>query len=164
MKLIQLKLKHHVYYGDAVMNNVTSDLRHYPEMITSQYATSMLRQCVKMDKTANVIGVDEIGEKYKFYVDKGENVDIKSISCSTENSNKNVVQKFLDSMLGYSLNIGHIRISEEELQSTNIFQTLDKWIEEIYQKTCTSSLLAVLLGGQKQGNGVCLLKVKKEFT
>lgn len=164
MKLIQLKLKHHIYYGDAVMNNVTSDLRHHAEMISSHYATSMLRQCVKMDKTANVIGVDEIGEKYKFYVDKGENVDIKNISCSTENSNKNVVQKFLESMLGYSLNIGHIRISEEELQSTDIFQSLDKWIEAIYQKTCTSSLLAVLLGGQKQGNGICFLKVKKEFT
>lgn len=146
------------------MNNVTSDLRHHPEMVSSQYATSMLRQCVRMEKAANVIGVNEIGEKYKFYVDKGENVDIKNISCSTENSNKKVFQKFVDSMLGYSLNIGHIRISEEQLQTTDIFQTLDKWIEEIYQKTCSSSLLAVLLGGQKQGNGVCFFKVKKEFT
>lgn len=164
MKLVQLKLKHHLYYGDAVMNNVTADLRHHPEMVTSQYATSMLRQCVKMDKTANVIGVEEIGQKYKFYVDKGENVDIKNISCSSENSNKDVIKKLLDSMLGYSLNIAHIKVTEKQLQTTNIFKTLDKWIEEIYEKTCNSSLLAVLFGGQKQGNGVCFLKVKKEFV
>lgn len=162
MKLVQLKLKHHLYYGDAVMNNVIGDLRHHPELGTSHYATSMLRQCVRIDKTANVIGVEEIGEKYKFYVDKGENVDIKSISCSTEKSNKDVIRKLLDSMLEYSLNMAHIRISESQLQNTNIFETLDKWIQEIYEKTCTSSLIAVLFGGQNQGNGVCFLKVKKE--
>lgn len=162
MKLVQLKLKHHTYYGDAVMNNVAGDLRHHPEMVSSHYATSMLRQCVKMDKTANVIGVNEIAQKYKFYVDKGENVNIKNITCTTENSNKNVIKKFLESMLEYSLNIAHIRISEEHLQNTNIFKKVDRWVEDIYLKTSNSSLLAVLLGGQNQGNGVCFLKVKNE--
>lgn len=162
MKLVQLKLKQNLYFGDAVMKNVSCDLRHHPEMGTSQYATSMLRQCVKIDKTANVIGVDEIGEKYKFYVDKGGNVDIKGVTCRSEKSNTDVIKKLLNTMLEFSLNIAHIRISESQLENVNIFKTLDKWIEEIYKKTSNSSLLAVLLGGQKQGNGVCFLKVKKE--
>ncbi|CAG9861278.1 unnamed protein product [Phyllotreta striolata] len=165
MKLVQLRLRKHLYYGDAVMGGVKNDLRTYPEMGTSQFATSMLRQCVKMDKKANVTGVDETSLKYKFYVDKGDDKDMASINCCSKKSNKEAIRAYCDSLKNYSLNIAHLRVADNQLDCSNckIFKNLDKWIREIYEHSTSPSLLMVLFGGQKQANGVCFLQVKKDL-
>nr|CAH7712498.1 unnamed protein product [Callosobruchus chinensis] len=166
MKLVQLRLKKHLYYGDAVMNNVYSEVRTYPDMGTSHYATSMLRQCVKIDKKANVIGLDEIGQRYQFYVNKGEGVNhVKNVTCTEEKSNKEVIKSFCDSLMNSSLNIAHIRISEGQLEGTNtkILKNIDRWVKEVYERSPQPSLVIVLFGGQNQGNGTCFIKLKREF-
>ncbi|CAH1155330.1 unnamed protein product [Phaedon cochleariae] len=164
MKLVQLRLTKQLYFGDAVMGGVQNELRTYPEMGTSQYATSMLRQAVKVDKTVNVVGLDDIGLKYKFYVDKGQDVSVKNVTCSSEKSNKEVVAKFCASLGEHSLNIAHLRVAVSQLEGNNgrILKNVDKWVKEVYEKTSGSSLVVVLFGGQTEGNGVCFLKVKKE--
>ncbi|XP_072384760.1 RNA exonuclease 5 isoform X1 [Diabrotica undecimpunctata] len=163
MKLVQLRLRKHLFFGDAVMGGVKNDVRTYPEMGTAQYATSMLRQSVKVGKTANVVGVDELGSKYKFYVDKGENVEVNNINCVSGKSNKDVVQLFCDSIKKYSLNIAHLRIADNQLEGNNckIFKNVDKWIKEIHEQSVSPSLVIVLFAGQKEANGVCFLHVKK---
>ncbi|XP_023018743.2 RNA exonuclease 5 isoform X1 [Leptinotarsa decemlineata] len=164
MKLVQLRLKKHLYFGDAVMGGVQNELRTYPDMGTSHYATSMLRQCVKIDKKANVVGLADIGLKYKFYVDKGTDVEVKNITCSSEKSNREVVKKFCGSLKDHSLNIAHVRVADNQLEgsSCKIFKNVDKWVKEMYESANSPALLVVLLGGQKQGNGACFLHLKKE--
>ncbi|CAH1958806.1 unnamed protein product [Acanthoscelides obtectus] len=167
MKLVQLRLTKHLYYGDAVMNNVYSELRAYPDMGTSHYATSMLRQCVKVDKRVNVIALDDIGQRYKFYVNKGEEVtDVTNVTCIQEKSNKEVIKRFCDSMINFSLNIAHIRIADGQLEGTNpkILKNIDMWVKEIYERSSMSSLVIVLFGGQKHGNGTCFIKLKRELV
>ncbi|KAJ8981071.1 hypothetical protein NQ317_007208 [Molorchus minor] len=167
MKLVQLRLKKHIYFGDAVMGGVQSEVRAYPDMGTSYYATSMLKQCTRADKTAKVTGVGDIGQRYQFYIDKGEDVEVKNIICSSEKSNKEVIKKHCESLKQYSLNIAHIKVPDNNLEESNsskIFKNVDKWIRQIYEETSNSSLLAVLFGGQNQGNGVCFLQLKKEYV
>ncbi|KAJ8958109.1 hypothetical protein NQ318_006038 [Aromia moschata] len=167
MKLVQLRLRKHIYFGDAVMGGVHQELRAYPDMGTSQYATSMLRQCTKVDKTASVVGLADIAQRYKFYVDKGESAPDKNISCSAEKSNKEVVRRYCESLSRHSLNIAHVRVPEASLEENGncgkAFKTVDKWIRQVYEETGDSSLVAVLFGGQKQGNGVCFLQLKRDF-
>lgn len=161
MKLVKLKLKKNLYFGDSVMSNVQHDMRNYPQMATTKYATSMLRQCVKTDKKASVVCLNEIGQKYKFYIDKGENMDMKNIKCELEETNEDAMKKYFEYLEHHNLNIAHIRIGDSELEDSNceILKKIDKWIQELYTKTMTPSLVVILFSGQKQGNGVCFLKL-----
>lgn len=165
MKLVKLRLRKHLYFGDAVMGGVNNDIRSYPEMGTAHYATSMLRQCVKVDKKANVVGVDEIGAKYKFYVDKGDDRNSSNVTCSSGKSNREVIVTYLDSLKDNSLNIAHLRVSDNQLDGNNckIFKNVDKWIKEIYERSVGPSLILVLFGGHKQANGVCFMQIKKDI-
>lgn len=165
MKLVQHRLTKHLYYGDAVMNNVYSEIRAYPEMATSHFATSMLRQCVKMDKKAGVVGLEEAVDRYQFYINKGDATNIENISCISEIANKEVVNKCCEDLLKHDLNIAHLLVTDSQLEGTNgkIFRCIDKWVKDIYEKTINSSLIIVLFGGHKQGNGVCFVTLKKEF-
>ncbi|KAJ8924882.1 hypothetical protein NQ315_001037 [Exocentrus adspersus] len=167
MKLVQLRLRKHIYFGDAVMGGIYNELRAYPDMGTGHYATSMLRQCTKVDKRANVVGIGDIGQKYKFYIDKGEEVDNKQITCSSAKTNKEVVKKLCESLKQYSLNIAHVKLQDDHTEGNyncKVFKTVDRWIKEIYEATGETSLLAVLFGGQRQGNGVCFLQLKREVV
>lgn len=166
MKLVQLRLRKHIYYGDAVMGGVHNEIRAYPDMGTSHYATSMLRQCTKVDKKALVVSTGDISQKYKFYIDKGEEADSKNITCNTAKTNKEVIKRYCESLKQYSLNIAHVRIPDDHFEGNyncKVFKSVDRWIKEIYEATSNSSLLAVLFGGQQQGNGVCFLHLKREF-
>ncbi|XP_060534927.1 uncharacterized protein LOC132707200 isoform X2 [Cylas formicarius] len=166
MKLTQLKLKKHLYFGDAIMGSIFTEQRAYPDIGTSSYATSMLRQCTKMDKTASVVGVDDTADKYKFYVDKNVTREVTNIACTSETSNRGVVKKFCENLNRYSLNVGQIRIAETELDNSNkAFNTLDKWIGEVYACAEMPTLLAVMFGGQKDGgNGACFLQLHREYV
>lgn len=148
------------------MGGVHNEIRAYPDMGTSHYATSMLRQCTKVDKKALVLSTGDISQKYKFYIDKGEEADSKNITCNTAKTNKEVIKRYCESLKQYSLNIAHVRIPDDHFEGNyncKVFKSVDRWIKEIYEATSNSSLLAVLFGGQQQGNGVCFLHLKREF-
>lgn len=166
MKLVQLRLRKHVYFGDAVMGGIHNEIRAYPDMGTSHYATSMLRQCTKVDKTACVVSTGDIAQRYKFYVDKAEDAEKKNVTCTSAKTNKDIIKRYCESLKQHSLNIAHVRIPDDHFEGNyncKVFKTVDKWIKEIYEASGNSSLLAVLFGGQKQGNGVCFLQLKREF-
>lgn len=163
MKLVQLKLRKHRCYGDAVMNSVYVQKRSYPDMGDANYAISMFKQCVKNGNTVNLVGVDDLVNQYKVWIDK-ENKKIPEIECVKVESNKNVIKHLCKTMNNSNLNLGHIRIASEHASSEKTFKTVDKWIEELHKSAEHPALLAVMLSGcQEGGNGACFLHLKKEF-
>ncbi|KAL3275526.1 hypothetical protein HHI36_020285 [Cryptolaemus montrouzieri] len=167
MKLAQLKLKKSICFGDAVMGGIQNEFRTYPELGNRNYATSMLKQVTRLDKSASLTALDDLCAKYKYYVDKGsENKQQDKIKFYPEKSNKDVVKKFCGSLLHQSLNIAHIRIPETQLLTniTHTFETVDKWVQDIYTHTAAPGLCIVLFGGQKDGgNAGCFIQVKGNY-
>lgn len=159
LKLAQLKLTKSITFGDAVLGGIENEFRCYPEMGNRNYATSMLTQVTRMDKSASLTALDDVCAKYKFYVDKGsETKQDSKIKFFSESSNKDVVKKFCGSLLQQSLNIAHIRIPENQLNTMNATQTMktvDQWIQDVYNHTAAPGLCIVIFGGQKEGGNAC---------
>lgn len=168
MKLAQLKLGKHPYYGDAVMSSVYTEQRAYPDIGTANYATSMFNQCIKVGNTVNIIAVDNVPDKYRFYFDKKSTEEVinQNINCVKLNSNRDVIKHLSTSLNKHALNIGHIRISNDHLKEAEMettFKTIDKWISEVHSSSMQPALIAVLLSGQKDGgNGACFIHLKSD--
>ncbi|XP_066139000.1 RNA exonuclease 5 [Euwallacea fornicatus] len=170
MKLVQLKLKKNAFYGDAVLSSIYSEQRAYPDIGSVHYAISMLKQCIKVGNTVNIVGVDEITDKYKFYIDKNLTEDNqKNINWVKTQSNKDVIKQLCRSMNNHKLNIGHVRIAQDQLadESTEREKTLkilDKWIRQLHSGVQQPALIAVVMSGRKEGgNGACFINLKRDF-
>ncbi|XP_044747378.1 RNA exonuclease 5 [Coccinella septempunctata] len=165
LKLAQLKLRKSITFGDAVLGGIENEFRCYPELGNRNYATSMLKQVTRMEKSASLTALEDVCAKYKYYVDKGsETKQDSKIKFYSENSNKDVVKKFCGSLLQQSLNIAHIRIPETQLDTKNATQTIrtvDQWIQDVYNHTAAPGLCIVIFGGQKEGgNACCFIQVR----
>ncbi|KAK9882941.1 hypothetical protein WA026_023869 [Henosepilachna vigintioctopunctata] len=167
MKLAQLKLKKSICFGDAVLGGIENEFRTYAELGSRNYATSMLKQVTKLDKSASVTALEDICSTYKYYVDKGtEGQEHNKIKFYQEKTNGDVIKKFCKSVLQQSLNIAHIKIPENQLLTniTQTFKTVDQWVQDIYNHTAAPGLCIVLFGGQKEGgNGGCFIQVKGNY-
>lgn len=168
MKLAQLKLERHLYYGDAVMSSLYTEQRAYPDMGTANYATSMFTQCIKVGNTVNIIGVDDIPDKYRFYIDKNSAEEIRNITCVKLNSNKDIIKHLCSNLDGQALNIGHLRIANDQLSNEptereKVFKTVDKWVSEVQGSVNQPALFVVLFSGQKEGgNGACFIHLERD--
>ncbi|XP_030760900.1 RNA exonuclease 5 isoform X3 [Sitophilus oryzae] len=169
MKLAQLKLGKHLFFGDAVMSSVRSRQRAYPDMGTANYATSMLKQCTKSGNTANIVAVDDIANKYRYYIDKDTSKPLKNINCTRKDSNKQVVEHLCSTINEHQLNIAHLRIASDKIDESSsnkekIFKTIDKWVSKVHSASNLPSLVGVMFSGQKNGgNGLCFLHLKQEW-
>ncbi|XP_068915506.1 RNA exonuclease 5 isoform X2 [Tenebrio molitor] len=165
LKLTKLKLTKHLYFGDAVMGNLNDDVKIHPDLGTYNFATSMLKQTTKMDKSAVVVGLSDITSQYKFYVDKGQETqaDSEKIKFFSEKSCKDVVKKMCNSVKMSSLIIGHIKAQQGQLESVKVFKNIDKWVSQIYENMPTPGLVIVLFSGTKRSNGCCFIELKKEI-
>ncbi|XP_050309747.1 RNA exonuclease 5 isoform X2 [Anthonomus grandis grandis] len=165
MKLVQLKLKKHVYYGDAVMNAIYSEQRAYPDLGSANYAVSMIKQCVKNGNGAvNLVAVDELSDKYRYYIDKQSGDGIENVSCTRVDTNKSVIKRLCDPDQMKSLNIGHLLVARDCVNEEKVLKTIDKWVNMIHEAIAQPAFLIVLLSGRKEGgNGAAFLKIKRDF-
>ncbi|KAF2892913.1 hypothetical protein ILUMI_13249 [Ignelater luminosus] len=164
LKLTKHKLAHDLHYGDAVMANVATHVRHHPELGHPHYATSMLKQTTKQDRTAAVVSLEDITSRYNYYTFKEEPKRTKKINCVTERNNQQIIKKYCELLKQYSMNIAHVRFTDTQIEKdgTNIYKQVDKWVQEIYEATVVPGLCAVIFGGQKQyGNGCCFITIKR---
>lgn len=165
MKLVKLKLNKSLYYGDAVMGGMEEHFlrqrQQQPEMATSTYATSLLKHVTKFDKSACVVALNDIANKYQFYTfKKQENMEsYPRVHCISENSNKAVVEKVIANAGKYELNIAHIRAEKEAIKT---FSNIDKRVKKVFDSMPTPGLCIVIFGGQKEAaNGMCFVQIKE---
>lgn len=165
MKLVKHKLKKSVYFGDAVMGGIEEHFirqqQQQPEMATPTYATTLLKQVTKFDKSACVVALNDIAKKYQYYTfKKQDNVSSHpKVHCIAENSNKAVVEKACENASKHCLNIAHIRI---EKQTAKTFSNVDKRAKKLFESMPTPGLCVVIFAGQKEGaNGLCFIQIKE---
>ncbi|KAL1500911.1 hypothetical protein ABEB36_006330 [Hypothenemus hampei] len=167
MKLVQLKLKKHLYYGDAVMNSIYTQPRAYPDLGTSSYALSMWKQCVKSGNTVNLIAQNDTLDKYKYYLDKNLSGEIEKIECTKVESNVDVVEQLNETMNQFQLNVGHLKVELDDLgdtPKTETFKIVDQWVEQLHKTVSQPTLIMVVFTGRKDGgNGVCFIHLKRDF-
>lgn len=164
IKLAQHKLANSLCYGDVVMSGVKEHFKKHPELGNANYATSMLKHTTRMEKTAQVIGVEETAARYKYYTSKGsKNYDANKINFAVEKSNNAVIKRLCDTSMQYTLNVAHVKISDEELAAdqSSVLQTVDDWVKRVYEHTAVPGLNVVIFGGRGSGSGCCFIQLRR---
>lgn len=167
LKLVKLKLTKDVAFGDAVLGDMSMQIRHHPELGHPNYSTSMLKLITKMDKTAQIIGSETIVNKYSQCTFKGIKKN-KKIRCVTDNSNEVVIKSLCDSLAvkQFSFNIAQVDLTDansdgdvESMQKTS--KQVDSWVKDIYERLASPGLFVVMFGGQNDMcNGCCFIALK----
>lgn len=169
MKLTKHKLQNSLYYGDAVIGGIRDHIRRKQseEMAgPPSYATSMLKQVTKMEKSAAVVGLDDAATKYNYYTFKDVEKQDKNprLCCMSEKSNKAVIEKVCENVKRYSLNIGHVKVTDFQVEKEDekTFKNIDRWVKQIYDSAGVPGLFLVIFGGKGDtGNGLCFIQLKK---
>lgn len=134
-----------------------------PEMATPTYATSLLKQVTKFEKSACVVALKDIAKKYEYYTFKKQDntAAYPKVHCVSENSNKAVVEKVIENAGKHSLNIAHIKAEKE---SAKTFSNIDKRVKKLFDSMPTPGLCMVVFGGQKDSaNGMCFIQIKESL-
>ncbi|KAF5303998.1 hypothetical protein FQA39_LY01783 [Lamprigera yunnana] len=137
MKLVQLKLKHDLSFGDASFTNISMQVGCYVALGNPNFATSFLKQITRMEKTAQIISSEGILNKYRHCTLKKDEAESKAVKFISSKNNEAVIKKFKDNCDKHSFNIAHVVVSAEELtnDAKNVCKLIDKWVEEVYTKT-----------------------------
>lgn len=146
------------------MSGIDEHFRKHPQLGSINYATSLLKQATKMEKTASVVALEDIATKYDFYTNKGAEKKDEKIKCFSEKSNKYVIKRMCDTLKHYTLNIGHVRIADNQIEKDNltVFKNIDKWIKQVFENTSSPGLSLVIFNGNKEGgNGCCFIQLKR---
>ncbi|KAK5642708.1 hypothetical protein RI129_008875 [Pyrocoelia pectoralis] len=163
LNLTKHKLKHNVFYGDAVMSKISKQVKQYPDVENSKYVTSLLREITRMEKTSLVVSLDDLTARYCHYTFR-DKIVTKKICCISESSNELVINRLCESGAHYSFNVGHLRFDDGDLENepTKLFKKIDDWVQKIDKSISTPALRVVIFGGQKEsGNGCCFVSLKK---
>lgn len=167
MKLVKHKLTKSLYYGDAVMGGIEEHIirqqQQQPEMATPTYATSLLKQVTRFEKTACVVALTDIAKKYEYYTFKKQDnmATYPKVHCVGVDSNKAVVEKVIENAGKYSLNIAHVRAEKDSVKT---FTNIDKRVKKLYDSMPTPGLCMVVFGGQMDSeNGLCFIQVKESL-
>ncbi|XP_033211779.1 uncharacterized protein LOC117169484 isoform X2 [Belonocnema kinseyi] len=187
LKLTQLKLKHSIEFGDAVLagQRKIEEWKYEAELKKSKeeklaekakirnYGMSLFSHVTKDKKTAAIIGCDGVMNEYAQYL-KTSSLSIMNdsefdkddqVRLVVSEGNKNAVNRASQIAMEHALTICHVRISEEQLKNEKVektFRAVNKWVHKLYQHTAVHGLVCVVFGGQSNAaNGACFLNVKK---
>ncbi|XP_046826390.1 RNA exonuclease 1 isoform X1 [Vespa crabro] len=189
MKLTQLKLANSIDYGDSVQSVLSEELdehtlkvetgnqiisqRKMKKLRIDKYAISIFNYIVKEQRTATIIGTDQIINEYSKYF-KTSSLNIKNdenynegdqIRLVVADNDKQAITRASEIALQHKFIVCHVKITEKQLEDEHIKETcctVNKWIHKLWQHIALNSLACVIFNDQKNvGNGACFLNVKK---
>lgn len=167
MKLVKHKLQKYLYYGDAVMGGMQEHIKrqqqHQPEMATPTYATNLLKQVTRFDKTASVVAASDIIERYNFYTFKQQESSemCPKLQLSSKKTNEGIIKKACKNVTKHSLNVAHIKVPSGQAEKEETLLNIDNWVKQLYESMPTPGLSLVMLGGRKEAaNGLCFIQMK----
>lgn len=184
MKLVKLKLKNSLDFGDEVMKYSLSRADSYFQNKNHSTHLKQKQECVlsspifnhitKIDlKTSAIFGCNEVMNEYSKILqssslnimeDEGFEKD-DNIRLVMSDNNKDVIERCSQIAMEHALNFCHIKLNEEQLSKENITKTLksvDKWVKKLWNHAALNSLICVIFSGEKNSiNGACFLNIKK---
>uniref|UniRef100_A0A1Y1N5B8 Exonuclease domain-containing protein n=1 Tax=Photinus pyralis TaxID=7054 RepID=A0A1Y1N5B8_PHOPY len=164
LRLVKHKLLHDISYGDAVMTNIATQINCYTALGNPNYGTSFLKHITKVDRTAQVVSLEGIIEKYRHYTYKSHESVIEKISCVAENNNDLVIDRLCKRAENFSFNIGHVAFTDDDLNSKvqDTCRKVNEWAERIQKSSKEPGLCVVVLGGHHVWrNGCCFISMSK---
>ncbi|XP_034189156.1 RNA exonuclease 5 isoform X2 [Osmia lignaria lignaria] len=185
MKLVQLKLANSVDYGDAVLlgrcdieilkmeTAKRSPTERSLKTEIRKYATSIFNHVTKDQKTAAVVGDEEVMNEYSTFLTPSikimddENFDKNDqVRLVVADNNKQAVTRASQIAMEHAFTLCHIRIKKEKLGDDRIektFNIVNKWVYKLWQHMAINGLACVIFAGENNaGNGVCFLNIKRE--
>ncbi|XP_076244024.1 RNA exonuclease 5 [Calliopsis andreniformis] len=184
LKLTQLKLANSVDYGDAVLlgrcdmevlKMETEKRKDYKTLKAEmrRYATSIFKHVTKRQKTAAVVGNEEIMNEYSKYLIPSINImDDKNFSKDDQlrlvvaDNDKQAVIRTSQIAMEHAFTLCHVRIEEEKLKTDQIektFRIVNKWVHKLWKNMAVNGLACVVFAGENNAaNGACFLNLKRE--
>ncbi|OWR51747.1 putative RNA exonuclease NEF-sp like protein [Danaus plexippus plexippus] len=168
LKLVQLKLSKSVEFGDAVHTKRQKYKEEVNKMVTEpHYALSIFNHIIEQKKTSVIIGCDNItGDYHTFLTQAKESLSTqlkkgkpKRVKLNTVDSMDEVITTLTESVKNYNLVMGHLKLEASE-DDTKLMQTVDGWVETVWNSIQESAICVIVFGGTVNGNGVAMMKVK----
>ncbi|XP_015609050.1 RNA exonuclease 1 isoform X2 [Cephus cinctus] len=188
LKLAQLKLANSVNYGDAVLTG-QRDLELLKMSTHKQpgqkildktelrkYATSIFNHVTKNQKSAAIVGSDDVMNEYSRYLKTSSlsvmddtNFDANDqVRLVLADSCKGAVTRASQIAMEHAFTLCHVQVPGEDLETerlTKTFSSVNKWVDKLWQHTAQNGLVCVVFGGQtKASNGACFLNIKKDLV
>lgn len=163
LKLVQLKLKHYIEFGDAVLSGQKGCLKTYRLQGDNYYGSSLLHHVTKIDKKAFVVASMNNTKKYNKYIHTKETGVKRMIECAWKQNNEGIVKHACEKIDEYDLSLVHLSVGiTEENNIEQTCKTVDRWIKTIWSCLGANSMCMVVFGGNVTGNGACFIQIKKD--
>ena len=185
LKLTQLKLANSVDYGDAVLlgrcdmdilrmeTEKRRDCQQTMKAEVRKYATSIFKHVTKDEKTAAIVGNEEVMNEYSKYLTSSINImDDENFAKNDQvrlvvaDNDKHAVTRASQIAMEHAFTLCHVRVDEEKLkgdQAEKTFRIVNKWIHKLWQHMAVNGLACVVFTGENNaGNGACFLNLKRE--
>lgn len=184
MKLVKLKLKNSLDFGDEVMKYSLSHANSYFQKKSE--TMNLKQQCIlsspifnhitKIDcKTSAIFGCTEVMNNYSKILqnsslnimEDGSFQKEDNIRLVISENNKEVIERCSQVSMEHALNFCHIKLNKEQLSGENLTKTLktvDKWVKKLWNHAAMNGLFCVIFSGEKNSiNGACFLGIKKNI-
>ncbi|CAK1586187.1 unnamed protein product [Parnassius mnemosyne] len=169
LKLVQLKLKKSMDFGDAVHTNRKQYKENFTKIVQKQeYALSIFNHIIEQKKTSIVIGCDNITGDYHTYLTQAKESlnsqlkkgKLKKVKLCTVDSIEEVISKLSEAVSDYNLAMAHLKLESNSDNELKHMETIDQWIERIWKSMKQLGLFVILFGGTTDNNGIAMIKVK----
>ncbi|XP_053994905.1 RNA exonuclease 5-like isoform X2 [Hylaeus volcanicus] len=184
MKLTQLKLANSVYYGDSVLlgrcdievlKSEVEDHNNSKNTLKSEmrkYATSLFKHVTKDQKTAAVVGNEDVMNEYAKYLTSSINImdddnfdKNDQVRLVVAESNKQAIKRASEIAMEHAFTLCHIRLEEEKLKNDHAevtFRTVNKWVHKLWQHMAVNGLACIIFTGENAASGACFFNLKRE--
>lgn len=165
LKLVQLKLKHYIEYGDSILSGQKGCLKNFRLQGDNYYGSSLLHHITKIDKTVGLISQKDNLIRYQNYIHKTEMESKKRIISIPKETNSSIIKHICEKWKDYDVCINHVALTDGELSEAYQERTchsVDKWVKKIWNSLGNSSLCIILFGGEVGNNGACFVQMKRE--
>ncbi|KAJ0178293.1 hypothetical protein K1T71_006116 [Dendrolimus kikuchii] len=169
LKLVQLKLKKGIEFGDAVHTNRQKYKENINKVkVTSQYAFSIFNHMMEQKKSSLIVGCDNITGEYHTYLSKakeGMYSDLKKtkpkkVKLSTVDAVDDVIVSLANAAGEYNFTMGHLKLEISNNNETEQMAGINQWIEKLWTSCKQSTLLVVLFSGTANDNGLAMVNIK----
>ncbi|XP_013146888.1 PREDICTED: putative RNA exonuclease NEF-sp isoform X2 [Papilio polytes] len=169
LKVVQLKLKKDLEFGDAVHTN----RKQYKENMIKvkqkeEYALSIFNHIIEQKKTSIVVGCDNITGDYHTYLTQAKESlnsqlkknKVKKVKLCTVDGIEEVISKLTESVSEYNLAMGHLKLETNVDNELHQMLDIDAWIQRVWDSLKLSGLFVIVFGGTADTNGIAMMRVK----
>lgn len=167
LKLVQLKLKNSMEFGDAVHTNRKQYKENMRIIQQQDYALSIFNHIIEQKKTSIIIGCDDITGDYHTYLTQAKECSntqlrkgkLKKVKLCTVDSTDEVISTLSKAINDYNLAMAHLKLDINSDNGLEEMKKIDGWIQSVWDNIKQAGLFVIVFGGTTNNNGVAMIKI-----